>query len=448
MTDIRGEGLYRADRMLSALAGDPTQLRTARGRFSESPPSYASHLSHNSTRSQSPDVPDKDHQMREERKFKLKLEHAASLPYNQLEAEQDEEYKRLRKIVHDLDRPTPDNLIGKDLFAIANENVKKKWIVQGIWDDKWGTTIPWRWKHEEPHDSDIVVDPKVKLNLFATKRTEELQPTVDQKLVQRCEREASRPFYQFLFQVSEQRDLIESECRPSDDSAENHVASHRVLEGPIHHRAALDAWANTRRASEELHCQRTSDSPPPSPSPDINTIAYNRVKDTWVKRRIWNDKWGVLPGMTWKHEQPLEEMLLEEIGPDPVPSQAEDATKGTEERPCLFRSLGPPVTTSSRPGNNNDRAEEQPSFERQRRPDTFPAEPPPTRASQPGLPSMQNTLSPSIESPSAPRRSQRLQSKRKPGVDSCDEATESRNNNAESLSSRTDTAPKRRRRGR
>ncbi|UPK90730.1 hypothetical protein LCI18_001665 [Fusarium solani-melongenae] len=381
--------------------------------------------------------------MREERKFALKQEHIASLPYSQLEAEQDEEHRRLKKIVQDLNRPTPDDLIGKGLFAVAKENAKKRWKFQGIWDDEWGTTTQWRWKHEEPHDSDIAVDANVKLDMFVGERTQaKTTEEPHRKLVQRCEREASRPFYQFLYQVSAQRDLIQSECRrPSNDSAKNHITSHHVLEGPIHHRVALDAWANTRLASEELHRQRSSDSPPPSPSPDINTIAYNRVRDTWVKRGIWNAKRGVLPGMAWKHEQPLEEMLLEEIGPDPVPSQAEDATNGTEERPCLFRFLGPPATTSSRRGNNNDGAEEQPSFERQRCHD------PPTRASQPGSPSMQNTPSNSIEFPSALRRSERLRPKRK--LDSSDEATESRNNNAVSLSSRTNIAPKqRRRRGR
>ena len=54
-----------------------------------------------------------------------------------------------------------------------------------------------------------------------------------------------------------------------------------------------------------------------STPPDINTTAYKRVKSAWTKRRIWNTKWGVLPGMSWKHEQPFEETLREELGDDP-----------------------------------------------------------------------------------------------------------------------------------
>ena len=48
--------------------------------------------------------------------------------------------------------------------------------------------------------------------------------------------------------------------------------------------------------------------------PDMNTMAYEMVKDNWKKKGIWNKKWGVLPGMSWKHEKPFEEMIREEMG--------------------------------------------------------------------------------------------------------------------------------------
>jgi hypothetical protein len=54
----------------------------------------------------------------------------------------------------------------------------------------------------------------------------------------------------------------------------------------------------------------------PTP-PNINTTAYERVKATWVRRGIWNTKWGILPGMSWKHEQPQEEFLREEMARQP-----------------------------------------------------------------------------------------------------------------------------------
>ena len=33
---------------------------------------------------------------------------------------------------------------------MAHENVKKRWIEQGIWNNKWNKFASGRWKHEEP----------------------------------------------------------------------------------------------------------------------------------------------------------------------------------------------------------------------------------------------------------------------------------------------------------
>lgn len=55
---------------------------------------------------------------------------------------------------------------------------------------------------------------------------------------------------------------------------------------------------------------------------DINTKAYENVKNTWEKRGIWNVRWGILPGTSWKHEQPLEDLLK-----DP-PNEADPVENG------------------------------------------------------------------------------------------------------------------------
>ncbi|CZR68413.1 uncharacterized protein PAC_18312 [Phialocephala subalpina] len=51
------------------------------------------------------------------------------------------------------------------------------------------------------------------------------------------------------------------------------------------------------------------------------------VKNTWTKRGIWNRRWGILPGMSWKHEEPLEEEAAD--GPAPVP--ANPLVNGSQE---------------------------------------------------------------------------------------------------------------------
>jgi hypothetical protein len=56
---------------------------------------------------------------------------------------------------------------------------------------------------------------------------------------------------------------------------------------------------------------------------DINSTAYEIVKNTWIKTGIWDRKWSVLPGMSWKYERlSLKEMLAEEMGPAPAPREA------------------------------------------------------------------------------------------------------------------------------
>ena len=46
---------------------------------------------------------------------------------------------------------------------------------------------------------------------------------------------------------------------------------------------------------------------------------------------MWDKKWGLLPGMTWKHERPLEEMLREEMGDDAISIQASTVERERQE---------------------------------------------------------------------------------------------------------------------
>lgn len=82
---IQGFGLLRADAALAALAQDPQRLNQERDRFSESPPSYRSQLSLDSTVSQS--TPRDEEQDRVDRRmFQLIGEQEASFPRDQFDA--------------------------------------------------------------------------------------------------------------------------------------------------------------------------------------------------------------------------------------------------------------------------------------------------------------------------------------------------------------------------
>lgn len=110
-------------------------------------------------------------------------------------------------------------------------------------------------------------------------------------------REPSRPYYQFLHQLSKERERLLAE--------------------------SADGEATITTA-------------------DINTTAYKNVVETWQRRKIWNDRWGVMPGMVWKHEEPFEE----ETADSPAPVQTnplENTHDGTGERPTK-RMSGSPLT--------------------------------------------------------------------------------------------------------
>lgn len=165
------------------------------------------------------------------------------------------------------------------------ESVKNCWIEQGIWKNEWNDEYqPYGpWKHEEPlefeSESHSEAESSVPISVFGPpqrkrrqpKSIEEIGRMAERRVVREREREASRPYHQFIYQVSKERERIENKSTS--------------IEG---------TW-----------------------TANINTTAYESIKNTWIKREIWNPRWGILPGMSWKHEEPLEE----EADKDPVPVQ-------------------------------------------------------------------------------------------------------------------------------
>ncbi|XXG94773.1 hypothetical protein Hte_001031 [Hypoxylon texense] len=278
---IGGDGLYRLDTALEAFITDPQQLDLARDRFNESP-SDKSYLSHNSARSQSPEPLNEEQKRREEQRWQLIRENRASLPSNQFADQCHEEEQRILGADGSATLPDETRLASLEIRKLAKETIKNRWVEQGIWSDKWKDADVWRWKHEEP----LELEPELENNLGTEDTTHKSssprkmrtlyprQPTTSEKqratserrAMLEWEREQSRPYYQFIFQVLK-------ECE-------------RIQNGVL----------------------LVSD------SPDINSRAYENVKNTWVRRGIWNRKWGVLPGMVWKHE--TEEMEID--SPPPV----------------------------------------------------------------------------------------------------------------------------------
>ncbi|KAK9859269.1 hypothetical protein MYU51_016445 [Penicillium brevicompactum] len=198
------------------------------------------------------------------------------------------------------DRPDEATLAltAPDINTTAYENVKKLWIEKAIWEEHWGILPGMRWMHEGSSDTksesratpDTVSKPDTVSELQEPK-LELIQSDVDTSLEdtgrsveQKKNYEPSRPFYQFMHQVSKERERFQ-------------------IDHPDEATLALT-------------------------TPNVNTIAYENVKKIWVERTIWNEKWGILPGMRWKHEEPVE-MKPTQRDPRPKPT---DSLRQAERR--------------------------------------------------------------------------------------------------------------------
>ncbi|KAL8993941.1 MAG: hypothetical protein Q9188_007202 [Gyalolechia gomerana] len=153
-----------------------------------------------------------------------------------------------------------------DFNEVATATVIKRWTEQGIWNNKWDPQdlTSAYWKHEEPEelgsgsDSDSPSPPPI----FGEKQERikdngRIRRSGEQTAQERTEREASRPCHQFNYQVLKEQERINT-----------------VTEA-------------------------------------VPTKAYDNVKQRWINRGIWDDRWPRLPGMSWKHEEPRRHKTLD-----------------------------------------------------------------------------------------------------------------------------------------
>ncbi|XXH00891.1 hypothetical protein Hte_007242 [Hypoxylon texense] len=255
------------DRYLESLAKHPEELEDSRARFDRSPPHYPIDYPSGTTTQCSTPTSLAEQISREECYRKILQERNASLPKKQLAHQVKEERDVVFKAIVNRTFKLPP---GTSIDSVARDNVVARWVEQGIWNDKWNDTADGVWKHEELPD--ISSEPGVQAGSSTTSLKK--RPWRNRRKVlgqkpptrEECERRASRPFYQFMYQVSRAKEQILYDLCVEEDSM-------YVPE-------------------------------------DINTRAYEAVKDTWTKRGIWDTKWLILPGTSWKHEFPLDNDLI------------------------------------------------------------------------------------------------------------------------------------------
>ncbi|KAK8076637.1 hypothetical protein PG994_003909 [Apiospora phragmitis] len=167
--------------------------------------------------------------------------------------------------------------------------VKKDWVQQGLWQPSFEGLVRQRyfavgvWKHQEPLA--LVDDDGVDLERY---------PNTYARL--RRHRDASRPCYQFRWQVDKVRDRLLDQWWHSVVVADEEKKKEKEKEKEKKERA--HATTTTTTTAKVM-----------MPSAKVDSEAYWEVRQAWEKRRIWDNEWEVLPGQHWRHERPLEELL-------------------------------------------------------------------------------------------------------------------------------------------
>ncbi|PHH75427.1 hypothetical protein CDD80_2380 [Ophiocordyceps camponoti-rufipedis] len=107
------------------------------------------------------------------------------------------------------------------------------------------------------------------------------------------ERQSSMPSHQFQFQVEE-------EARSRNDGGSHYPVWGSNLMGP--EEPGL-------QSPQETVKQRWIDQGIWTGTLEVDAVAYSKVKAAWIRSGIWDQTWALLPGKSWKHERPLDDVL-------------------------------------------------------------------------------------------------------------------------------------------
>lgn len=286
INDLQRQVLPQVIEALHQLEDHPELLDRDRiRRYSDSPPPYQSG---ETTQPPSPGTPVLSEA---DRVIKRKMEHYhrredafQSTPYEQFRSQVMRERDRLVRQSSQESwgrRQTLPYDFHLDFLANAENNVRNRWVEQGVWKSKWGPSWPkgtraegvwpmsggpWPsggWGHEAEAEPRPKAQRIPEHNVFGGWGLGSLEPVQETSVTEEplaaseCDTPASRPYHQFLYQLSKEVEWIKDELQS------------KVSTGPV----------------------------------DFDAKAYESIKDFWIKEKIWNPTCGALPGMIWMHEE-------------------------------------------------------------------------------------------------------------------------------------------------
>lgn len=224
-----------------------------------------------------------------------------------------------------------------DLRANAENNVRRRWVEQGIWGDEWGPAWPpgsspmatgwpgtagdgpfWgafscaasdarpglRWGHEEYPDLDPEPERQEEEEGPGLASQQGNRPLFGHHpLLPRPPTKPSRP----VKYVRTLLGRVPKTANPSPTVADPEAS--RPYEQFKYQIIQEKQWTRDEMFHQALMNQT------PVPALNLDAEAYESVKDNWTKDGVWNPQWGDVPGPKWTHEDPCpEEEDLESSG--------------------------------------------------------------------------------------------------------------------------------------
>lgn len=243
---------------------------------------------------------------------------------NQWSREGDELWKQMRNLPFDL---------SLDLQGNAQNNVRSRWVEQGIWKSEWGPAWP---KGTKPSDLRTWPLPKgpVPYGDWGHEEEPEREPTPELELARSPEdnRTSLGDFLRERLKAYAKRSATDSKRDITEEPAttsERDTSASRPYRQFLYQVSKECEWIK-----DELQHQESAE------SVDIEAKAYENVKKTWIGDEIWNSKWGELPGMTWMHEEPYEEAeALDALFADPNKPQFDAADSSEQQPPPRYLSI-------------------------------------------------------------------------------------------------------------
>ncbi|EER44759.1 conserved hypothetical protein [Histoplasma capsulatum H143] len=246
---------------LQRLQDNPELLTRERSMFNDPPPPYRSV---ETTRPPSPFR----HLSKADRRLQRREERLNSVPTRQFMFQCSLEKERIIDQIHRRfvrRKETLPYTIGEDFDTTSEKN---------------GAS----WKHEESPEPEPQLEPDRSIPISDPLDPRPKIVSEERRAAHERETRASRPYYQFLYQISKEREWLEDE--------------------------------------------------PDSGRTDIDVQASENVKNRWLTQKIWNPQWGKdMPGMTWIHEEPDDEDSEQSDNPPASESVANNAIPSASPEP-------------------------------------------------------------------------------------------------------------------